>query len=64
MDEIRVLAPIGVTGSGFLKSSFEQGLAQNPNFIGADAGSTDPGPKYLVSGVTAFLEPRFAVIWA
>ena len=53
-DEIRVLAPTGVTGSGFLESSFEQGLAQKPHFIGADAGSTDPGPEFLGSGATAF----------
>src|SRR5688572_30049407 len=53
-DEIRVLAPTGVTGSGFLESSFEQGLAQKPHFIGADAGSTDPGPEFLGSGGTAF----------
>jgi hypothetical protein len=59
MDEIRVLAPTGVTGSGFLESSFEQGLAQKPHFIGADAGSTDPGPEYLGSGATAF--PRAAI---
>lgn len=53
-DEIRVLAPTAVTGSGFLESSFEQGLAQKPHFIGADAGSTDPGPEFLGSGATAF----------
>jgi hypothetical protein len=53
-DEIRVLAPTGVTGSGFLESSFEQGLSQKPHFIGADAGSTDPGPEFLGSGATAF----------
>ena len=46
------------------RNQFEQGWAQNPSFIGANAGSTDPGPKYLVSGVTAFLEPRFPVICA
>jgi hypothetical protein len=53
-DEIRVLAPNGVCGSGFLESSFEQGLSQNPHFIGVDAGSTDPGPEYLGDSKTAF----------
>jgi hypothetical protein len=53
-DELRVLAPTGVTGSGFLESSFERGLALKPHLIGADAGSTDPGPEYLGSGKTAF----------
>ena len=54
MDEIRVLSPTGVCGSGFLESSFEKGLALKPHFIGADAGSTDPGPEFLGSGETAF----------
>jgi hypothetical protein len=58
-EEIRILSPTGVCGSGFIESSFERGLAQNPHFIGCDAGSTDPGPAYLGSGRTAF--PRAAV---
>ncbi|HSQ03816.1 MAG TPA: acyclic terpene utilization AtuA family protein, partial [Burkholderiales bacterium] len=53
-DEIRVLSPTGVCGSGFLESSFEQALSQQPHFIGCDAGSTDPGPAYLGTGRTAF----------
>ena len=58
-DEIRVLAPNGVCGSGFLEESFEKGLSQKPHFIGCDAGSTDPGPSHLGSGDPAF--PREAV---
>ena len=58
-DEIRVLAPNGVCGSGFLEESFEKGLSQQPHFIGCDAGSTDPGPSHLGSGEPAF--PREAV---
>lgn len=59
MDEIRILAPTGACGSGFLESSFEKGLSQAPHFIGCDAGSTDPGPAYLGTGKPAF--PREAV---
>lgn len=59
MDEIRILSPTGVCGSGFLESSFESALAQRPHFIGCDAGSTDPGPEYLGSGRTAF--PKDAI---
>jgi len=58
-DEIRILSPTGVCGSGFLETSFEAALAQAPHFIGCDAGSTDPGPSHLGSGVAAF--PRAAV---
>src|SRR5689334_522337 len=58
-DEIRILAPNGVCGSGFLEESFERGLANKPHFIGCDGGSTDPGPSHLGSGEPAF--PREAV---
>jgi hypothetical protein len=57
--EVRVLAPTGVCGSGFLESSFEAALALKPHFIGVDAGSTDPGPTYLGTGRAAF--PKDAV---
>src|SRR5688572_1330770 len=59
MEEIRVLSPTGVCGSGFVESSFEKALAQKPHVIGCDAGSTDPGPAYLGSGKTAF--PKEAI---
>jgi hypothetical protein len=59
VDEIRILAPTGVCGSGFVESSFEKALAQKPHVIGCDGGSTDPGPAYLGSGRTAF--PRDAI---
>lgn len=58
-EEIRILAPTGVCGSGFLEESFELGLAKKPHFIGCDAGSTDPGPSHLGNGEPAF--PRDAV---
>jgi hypothetical protein len=53
-DEIRILAPTGVCGSGFSEESFAIALSQMPHFIGCDAGSTDPGPEYLGKGTTAF----------
>lgn len=52
--EMRIVAPTGVLGSGFLESSFEAALARKPHFIGCDAGSTDPGPYCLGAGKTAF----------
>ena len=59
MDELRILAPSGVCGSGFLETTFERALALQPHFMGCDAGSTDPGPSHLGSGSAAF--PREAV---
>jgi hypothetical protein len=58
MDEMRILSPTGVCGSGFLEESFEKALAKKPHFIGCDGGSTDPGPSHLGSGQPAF--PREA----
>ncbi len=59
MEELRILSPTGVCGSGFVESSFEKALALKPHVIGCDGGSTDPGPAYLGSGRTAF--PREAI---
>ena len=59
MQEMRVLSPTGVLGSGFVEASFEAALERKPHFIGCDAGSTDPGPAYLGSGRTAF--PKEAI---
>lgn len=59
MEEIRILSPTGVCGSGFVEASFEKALANKPDFIGCDAGSTDPGPSHLGAGLPAF--PREAV---
>ncbi len=54
MEEIRILSPTGVIGSGFLESSFERGISMKPHVIPCDAGSTDPGPAFLGSGTSHF----------
>ena len=61
MDSARVkaIAGNGVLGSGFRESSLLRGMELGPDFIGCDAGSTDPGPFYLGAGKTAF--PKVAV---
>ncbi len=56
---MRVVSATGVCGSGFSEKSLEAALAQQPAFIGCDAGSTDPGPAPLGTGKTAF--PRRAL---
>lgn len=52
MDEIKILSPTAILGYGFPLASFEAGLAQNPDYIAVDAGSTDPGPYYLGAGIS------------
>jgi len=48
--EFRVLSATAILGYGFPEKSFRAGLARKPHLIGADAGSTDPGPHYLGAG--------------
>ena len=51
MKEFRILSPTGIVGYGFPEESFLAGVAQKPDLIACDAGSTDPGPYYLGSGI-------------
>ncbi|MET3506213.1 acyclic terpene utilization AtuA family protein [Halalkalibacter oceani] len=51
MKEVRVVAATGMLGSGFSEESLQKALSQNPDVIGCDAGSTDPGPYYLGAGM-------------
>jgi hypothetical protein len=48
--KMRIFAPTGCLGYGFADASLEDGIRANPDFIGMDAGSSDPGPAYLGSG--------------
>lgn len=48
--ELRVVALNGFLGYGFDVASLDEGMEARPHLLGADAGSTDPGPYYLGSG--------------
>ncbi len=50
MIEVRMLSVTPILGYGFPESSLEAGIALKPHVIGADGGSTDPGPFYLGDG--------------
>lgn len=49
--EFKILSPTGIVGYGFPETSFWAGVDQKPDLIACDAGSTDPGPYYLGSGI-------------
>lgn len=51
MTSITVLAPTGTLGYGFGADAFARGMSLKPDVIAVDAGSTDPGPYYLGSGM-------------
>ena len=46
----KILSPTAILGYGFPAESFERGMAQHPDLIAVDAGSSDPGPYYLGVG--------------
>lgn len=50
MTPFRMLSTSGILGYGFPEESFARGLAREPQMIGVDGGSVDPGPHYLGSG--------------
>jgi len=56
---IRVLSATGMLGSGFREETLKRAMALRPDFIGADSGSTDPGPYYLGSGDTHFSDTAY-----
>lgn len=50
-NNIKILSPCGILGYGFPRESFLAGIAQRPDAIVVDAGSTDAGPHKLGAGV-------------
>ncbi|MDO5296117.1 MAG: acyclic terpene utilization AtuA family protein [bacterium] len=48
--EYKILSPTAILGYGFPEESFMRGIAEHPDLIAVDAGSTDPGPYYLGAG--------------
>jgi hypothetical protein len=52
MKQFTVLSPTAILGYGFPESSFMEGIAQKPDLIAVDGGSTDPGPYYLGKGIS------------
>lgn len=49
---MKILAASGQLGYGIPEEAFSHGVAQQPDVIGADLGSIDPGPYCLGSGET------------
>ena len=46
-----ICSPCGILGYGFPQESFRRALAEKPDAIVVDAGSTDAGPHKLGAGV-------------
>jgi len=59
MNEVRILSATGMLGSGFQEDTLRRAMKLKPDFIGADSGSTDPGPHYLGSGDSMFARAAY-----
>lgn len=59
----RVLIPAGALGLGYDRSALERGLANGPDIIAIDGGSTDSGPSYLGRGVSKYSRASTKVEW-
>ena len=59
MKEIRLVSATGMLGSGFREETLKRAMALKPDMIGADSGSTDPGPHYLGSSDTHFSDSAY-----
>lgn len=50
----RVLIPTGALGLGYDRDALARGVANRPDIIAVDGGSTDSGPSYLGRGVSKY----------
>lgn len=46
----KILSPTAILGYGFPEQSFRRAMAEKPDLIAVDGGSSDPGPYYLGAG--------------
>src|SRR5215472_12490275 len=54
MRSFPLVSATGMLGSGFRADSLDQAISLGARMIGCDAGSTDPGPGPLATGVCMF----------
>ena len=47
---MKIVALTGLLGYGYSEEALEIAFSEKVDFLGVDAGSTDPGPYYLGSG--------------
>ncbi|MCW5710862.1 acyclic terpene utilization AtuA family protein [Shinella sp.] len=59
----RVLIPAGALGLGYDRVALERGVANRPDIIAIDGGSTDSGPSYLGRGVSKYSRASTKVEW-
>ncbi|MEP3639792.1 MAG: acyclic terpene utilization AtuA family protein [Paracoccaceae bacterium] len=61
---VRVLIPSGALGLNYDQDALERGIAEKPDIIAIDGGSTDSGPSYLGRGVSKYARSSTKIEWA
>ena len=59
----RVLIPAGALGLSFSQAALMTGIANAPDVIAIDGGSTDSGPFYLGEGVSKYSRASLKAEW-
>ncbi len=59
----RVLVPAGALGLGYDRAALARGVANRPDIIAIDGGSTDSGPSYLGRGVSKYSRASTRAEW-
>ena len=60
---VRVLVPSGALGLGWEQDALERGIANAPDLIAIDGGSTDSGPHYLGTGTSKYARASTKLEW-
>lgn len=60
---VRVLIPTGALGLAYDRDALSRGVANRPDIIAVDGGSTDSGPSYLGRGVSKYSRSTTKAEW-
>lgn len=60
---VKVLIPSGALGLGYDRAALARGIAQKPDIIAIDGGSTDSGPHYLGTGTSKYSRHSTKAEW-
>ena len=59
----KVLIPSGALGLGYDRDALARGVAEGPDLIAIDGGSTDSGPHYLGTGTSKYSRSSIKAEW-
>lgn len=59
----KILIPSGALGLGYDRAALAHGVAQKPDLIAIDGGSTDSGPHYLGTGTSKYSRNAIKSEW-